>query len=174
MVFSCDEHKGLKNPSVCEFEWQHWVKISICVIPHVTLALSSEVGWDSWIRDLYECQHAWLSVAKLRGIHYQGWQTLLTNMAEKYELPSPLLCGVDCPLSTIHVIISVTGTFKLGDVGQKACLCSNCKARDERREKVIMWKMHSSQKRKWKRNKHGSKQAETACKVNNRSADKVP
>lgn len=70
MVFSCDEHKGLKNPSVCEFKWQRWIKISICVIPHVSLAVSSEVGWDSWIRDSYKCQHAWLSVAKLRGIHY--------------------------------------------------------------------------------------------------------
>lgn len=100
------------------------------------------------LKFLYECQHAWISEGNLRGIHYQGRQTLLSNMAEKYELPSSLLCGIDCPLSPIHVIISVTGTFKLGDVGEKACLCSNCMAGDERGEKVIALKMHVSQERK--------------------------
>lgn len=62
--------KAWKSPFVCEFEWLHGIKISICVMPHVTLAVSSEVGWDSWIRDLYKCQHAWLSVARVRDIHF--------------------------------------------------------------------------------------------------------
>lgn len=100
------------------------------------------------LKFLYECQRAWLSGANLGGIHYQGRQTLLANMAGKYELPSPLLCGIDCPLSTIHVIISGTGTFKLGDTGQEAYSCSNCTARDERGGGVIVLEMHISQERK--------------------------